>query len=70
VVAGLVAFPAIPALLLADEPADAPFLLTAGALAATVAGQLLVSNRLAEPNYDRMLGWRPDATPPDWERIR
>jgi hypothetical protein len=36
-------------------------------LAFTVAGPLLVSSRLAEPNYDVMLAWDPEAMPADWE---
>ncbi len=44
--------------------------LTAIGLALTVAGPLLVSNRLAEPNYDVMLAWDPDAMPADWEAGR
>jgi len=39
-------------------------------LALTVAGPLLVSNRLAEPNYDVILGWNLDAMPQDWEATR
>ena len=29
-----------------------------------------MSNRLAEPNYDVMLAWDPDAMPADWEAGR
>jgi hypothetical protein len=47
-----------------------PLVLTAIGLALTVAGPLLVSNRLAEPNYDVMLGWDPNAMPGDWEATR
>jgi hypothetical protein len=39
--------------------------LTAIRLALTVAGPLLVSSRLAEPNYDVKLAWNPEALPPD-----
>lgn len=45
---------------------SAPFVLTAAGLAATVTGPLLVSNRLAEPNYAVILSWDPDAVPQDW----
>lgn len=45
-------------------------MLTAIGLALTVAGPLLVSNRLAEPNYDVMLAWDPEAMPADWEAGR
>lgn len=39
-------------------------------LAATVAGPLLASRFLAEPNYDVILGWDPDAVPQDWRTAR
>ena len=29
-----------------------------------------MSNRLAEPNYDVMLAWDPNAMPADWEAGR
>jgi hypothetical protein len=29
-----------------------------------------VSNRLAEPNYDVILGWDPDKLPADWEAVQ
>ncbi|MCO1659849.1 hypothetical protein [Pseudonocardia humida] len=44
--------------------------LTAAGLAATVAGPLLISDRLAEPNYAVILGWDPDHPPPDWRIAR
>jgi hypothetical protein len=47
-----------------------PFVLTALGLGLTVAGPLLVSNRLSEPNYDVMLAWNPDAMPQGWEATR
>lgn len=47
-----------------------PLVLTAIGLALTVAGPLLVSNRVAEPNYEVILGWNPDAVPQDWEATR
>jgi hypothetical protein len=47
-----------------------PLVLNAVGLAFTVAGPLLVSNRLAEPNYDVMLGWDPDRMPDGWEAVR
>jgi hypothetical protein len=50
-----------------DETA---LVLTAIGLAFTVAGPLLISNRLSEPNYDVMLGWNPDAMPQGWEARR
>lgn len=60
----------IVALLTLEDTGGAPFLLTAVGLALVVAGPLLVSNRLAEPNYDVILSWDPDRMPDDWEQIR
>jgi hypothetical protein len=68
-VAGMVIAPIV-ALFALGTSAGAPFVLTAIGLALTVAGPLLVSNRLAEPNYDAMLAWDPDAVPGDWLRSR
>jgi hypothetical protein len=58
------------ALLTIDDSGGAAFLLTAIGLALVIAGPLLVSNRLAEPNYDVILGWDPDRLPAGWEAIR
>jgi hypothetical protein len=49
-----------------SEAGSAPFLLTAAGLAATIGGPLLVSSRLAEPNYAVILCWDPDDVPADW----
>ena len=67
-VLGMVFAPAV-ALFLLDS-GEAAFALTAIGLALTVIGPLLVSNRLAEPNYDLMLSWNPDRMPEDWESVR
>ena len=54
----------------ARRHAGAPFVLTTVGLRFTFAGPLLVSNRLAEPNYDVMLAWDPDSMPPTGRRAR
>lgn len=59
-----------PIVALGDHPGAPPFVLTAIGLALTVGWPLLVSNRLAEPNYDVMLAWDPEAMPADWEAGR
>src|SRR5918994_3011879 len=59
-----------PIVALGGDLSGTPFVLTAIDLALTVAGPLLVSNRLAEPNYDVMLTWDPEAIPADWEARR
>jgi hypothetical protein len=69
-VTGMVVAPIVALVGLADDPSATPFVLTAIGLALTVAGPLLVSNRLAEPNYDVMLAWDPEAMPADWEAGR
>jgi hypothetical protein len=68
-VIGMVVAPVV-ALFALDDTGDAPFVLTVSGLVLTVAGPLLVSNRLAEPNYDEMLAWDPDALPEGWEATR
>src|SRR5689334_13195370 len=69
-VIGLVVAPSVALIALGDDPGGAPFMLTAVGLAFTIAGPLLVSNRLAEPNYKVIRAWDPDAMPPDWEATR
>jgi hypothetical protein len=69
-VVGMVLAPILALVALGDDPGSAPFVLTAIGLALTIAGPLLVSNRLAEPNYDVMLAWDPEAMPADWEAGR
>jgi uncharacterized membrane protein len=67
-VIGMVVAPVV-ALLALDDPGGTPFVLTAIGLVLTVAAAV-VSNRLAEPNYDVMLAWKPDALPRGWEATR
>jgi len=47
---GMVLAPAVALVALGDQASEAPFVLAAVGLALTVAGPLLVSNRLAAPN--------------------
>jgi hypothetical protein len=68
-VIGMVVAPAI-ALIAMDDAGSTPFVLTAIGLALTLGGNAVVSNRIAEPNYDRMLAWAPDHMPEDWEAVR
>jgi hypothetical protein len=68
-VIGMVVAPTV-ALVALGEVGEASFVLTAIGLAITITGPLLVSNRLAEPNYDVMLAWKPDALPPSWKATR
>jgi hypothetical protein len=67
-VIGMLVAPAVA--LFALETGDTPFVLAAIGLALTIIGPLLVSNRLAEPNYDVMLAWDPDAMPSEWPATR
>jgi hypothetical protein len=69
VVIGMVAAPAV-ALIATDDAGSTPFVLTAIGLALTLGGNAVVSNRIAEPNYGRMLAWDPDHMPADWEAVR
>jgi hypothetical protein len=67
-VIGMVIAPAVA--LFALDTGSTAFALTAIGLALTILGPLLVSNRLAEPNYDVMLAWNPEAMPSGWEATR
>ena len=66
----MIAFPVWALVALRDRAGDGSFVLTAIGLALVIAGLLLVSNRLAEPNYDTILSWDPAALPTGWERTR
>lgn len=68
IVIGLVVAPL--AALIALRAGTAGFVLTALGLVACVAGPVLVSRFLAEPNYEVMLAWDPDAMPANWRAIR
>lgn len=69
-VVGLLVVPTVALVALAEDPTGAPFVLTALGLACTVAGPLLVSRLLAEPNYAVIRGWDPDAMPDGWQAAR
>lgn len=69
-VIGMIVAPIVALVALGDDPGEAPFVLVAIGLVLTVAGPLVVSNRLAEPNYDVLLAWDPEAMPADWEAGR
>ena len=69
VVIGMVVAPAV-ALIATDDAGSTPFVLTAIGLALTLGGNAAVSNRIAEPNYDRMLAWDPEHMPDDWHAVR
>jgi hypothetical protein len=69
-VLGMVVAPAVALVGLADEAGGVPFVLVAIGLVLTVAGPLLVSRLAAEPNYDVILGWDPNAMPAGWEAVR
>jgi hypothetical protein len=66
---GIVIAPAV-ALIATDDAGGTAFVLTAIGLVVAFAGAILVSNRLAEPNYDRMLAWDPAHMPDDWQEVR
>jgi hypothetical protein len=69
-VTGLVVAPVLALVGLRDDPTGAPFVLTALGLVLTIAGPLLVSRLLSEPNYDVIVGWDPDHPPADWHAAR
>jgi hypothetical protein len=69
-VIGLVVTPVVALIGLRSEWTGAPFVLTSIGLVLTIIGPLLISSRLAEPNYEVILGWDPAALPADWRSIR
>jgi hypothetical protein len=70
-VIGLVAAPTTALIALGSDGVGEPvFILTAVGLALAIAGPLIVSNRLAAPNYDTILAWDPDHLPADWEQTK
>jgi hypothetical protein len=69
VVIGMIVAPAV-ALIATDDAGSTPFVLTSIGLVLTLGGNAAVSNRIAEPNYDRMLAWDPGHMPDDWETVR
>jgi hypothetical protein len=69
-VIGLVVAPALALYAQRDDPSGAPFVLIALGLGSTIAGPLLVSRFLAEPNYAVILGWNPARVPAGWESVR
>ena len=66
----LLVAPVIALIGLWPQPSGAPFVLTAVGLALTVVGPLLTSRYFAEPNYDIILAWDPNAVPGDWTIAR
>ncbi len=69
-VIALVVSPVVALVGLRHRIGSAPFVLTAAGLAATVVGPLVMSSRLAEPDYAVILGWDPDAISQDWGTAR
>jgi len=70
-VIGLVAAPTTALIAMGgDGVGETVFILTALGLALNVAGPLLVSSRLAAPNYDVILSWDPEALPEGWEAAK
>jgi hypothetical protein len=67
-VTGLIISPAVALWTLESD--TTPFTLTVFGLALTAIGPLGVSNRLAEPNYDAILGWDPNNPPEGWEKTQ
>jgi hypothetical protein len=67
-VIGMVVSPVVA--LIAMDSSESAFPLTAIGLAVTVAGPLLASNRLAEPNYDVILAWKPGTADAEFKAAR
>jgi hypothetical protein len=69
-VVAMICGPVVALVGLRGQAGGAPFVLTALGLAAVVVGPLLMSRRLAEPNYAVILGWDPADLPADWRTAR
>jgi hypothetical protein len=69
-VVGLIVTPAVALAALWGVNGEAPFALTAIGLAFVVAGPLVASRVLAEPNYEVIMGWDSNALPANWELVR
>ena len=69
-VIGLVVAPIVALIGMWPQRSGAPFVLTAIGLALAVIGPLLISSRMAEPNYEVILGWDPAAIPANWTAAR
>jgi hypothetical protein len=62
--------PVLALVLLWDDAGSAAFVLTAIGLGVVIVGVYVVSNVWKEPLYKVILGWDPEALPPDWEAVR
>jgi MFS family permease len=62
--------PAVALVLLWDDRGSTSFVLTAIGLGVVLVGVYVVSNLWKEPEYKVILGWNPDALPPDWKAGR
>lgn len=51
-------------------PLNEVFILAFAGALVYLSASLLVSNRIAEPLYDTMMAWSPDAPPDDWQVYR
>ena len=56
--------------LLWDDRGSAAFVLTAIGLAIVFVGVIVLSNAVKTPHYKVILGWNPEAMPPNWEAGR
>src|SRR5689334_7151754 len=62
--------PAVALVFLWDDRGSTSFVLTAIGLGVVLVGVYVVSNVWKEPEYKVILGWNPDALPPDWQAGR
>ena len=62
--------PVVVLVLLWDDRASAPFVLTAIGWVIVLLGVITVSNAVKTPHYKVMLAWDPAAMPPNWEAGR
>ena len=68
--AGMFLLPVVGLVLLWDDRGSGAFVLTAVGLAIVFVGVIILSNAVKTPHYKVMLGWDPEAMPPNWDAGR
>ena len=67
---GMFLLPVVALVLLWDDRGSTSFVLTAIGLAVVFVGVIVLSNAVKTPHYKVILGWNPEAMPPNWEAGR
>ena len=67
---GMFLLPIVALVLLWDDRGSTSFVFTAIGLVIVFVGVIVLSNAVKTPHYKVMLGWNPEAMPPNWEAGR